>query len=110
MQAGQGIGDRRLDRHLHIVAQPLGIALAPDLGAYARLQFVTVDRPQQIVVDADLEPAHQPRGVVRFADREDRQIAGAFERAELATQAQPVEILQAERDDEEFVIALRRPE
>ena len=64
VQAGQRVGDRHLDRQLDVVAQPLGVALLADLGAHARQQFVLVDRPHQIVVDADLEPAHQARVVV----------------------------------------------
>ena len=58
VEAGERVGDRHLDRHLHVVAQPLGVALLADLGAHARQQLVLVDRPHQIVVDADLEPAH----------------------------------------------------
>ena len=105
-QPGQRVGDRHLDRHLHIVAQPLGIALLLDLRAHARQHLVPVDRADQIVVDADFQPAHQPRVVVGFGDRQDRHVAGALERAHLAAQPQAVEILQAERHDQQVVIAL----
>ena len=64
VQAGQRVGDRHFDRVLHVVAQLVGVAPLADLGARARQQFVLVDRAQQIVVDADLEPAQQPRIVV----------------------------------------------
>ena len=87
-QAGERVGDRHLDRHLHVVAQPLGVALLLDLRAHARQHLVLVDRADQVVVDADLEPAHQPRIVVGFGDGEDRHVAGALERADLAAQAQ----------------------
>jgi hypothetical protein len=39
----------------------LGVASLADLRAGARQQFVAIDRAHQIVVDADLEPAQQPR-------------------------------------------------
>ena len=94
VEAGQRVGDRHLDRLLHVVAQPLGVALLADLGAHARQQLVLVDRPHQIVVDADLQPAHQPRVVLGLGDRQDRHVAGALERAHLAAQPQPVEVLQ----------------
>ena len=61
VQAGERVGDRHLDRHLHVVAQPLGVALLAHLGAHARQQLVLVDRAHQIVVHADLEAAHQAR-------------------------------------------------
>ena len=44
--------------------------------------------------------------VVGLGDRQDRQVAGALERAELAAQPQAVEILQAQRNDHQVVIAL----
>ncbi len=101
MEPGERVGDRRLDRHLHVVAQLLGIALLLDLGAHPREQLVLVDRPDQIVVDADLEAAHQPRIVLGIGDREQRQVAGALERAQVAAQPQAVVVLEAERDDGE---------
>ena len=105
-QAGERVGDRHLDRHLHVVAQPLGIALLLDLRAHARQHLVLVDRPHQIIVDADFQPAHQPRVVVGFGNRQDRHVAGALERADLAAQPQAVEILQPERHDDQVVVAL----
>ena len=106
MQAGQRVRDRHLDRVLHIVAQMIGVAALADLGAGARQQFVAVDRTGEIVVDADLEAAQQPRIVVGIGDGEDRQLPRAFQRARLAAQPKPVEILQTERDDQEVVTAL----
>ena len=93
---------------MHIVAQPLGIALALDLRAHASMQFVRVDRAQEIVVDANLEPAHQPRIIVRLAHRQYWHVAGAVQRTKLAAKSQTVEFLKAERDDNQFVIALGR--
>src|SRR5699024_11585107 len=43
----------------HIVAQMIRVTALADLGARACHQFVLVDRPQQIVVDADVETAQQ---------------------------------------------------
>ena len=83
----------------------VGIAALADLGARARQQLVLVDRAQQIVVDADLEPAQQPRVVVGIGDGQDRHVAGALQRARLAAQPQAVEIVEAERDDQKVVIA-----
>ena len=105
VQAGQRVRDRHLDRVLHVVAQMIGVAALADLGAGARQQLVLVDRPQQIVVDADLEPAQQPRIVVGVGDREDRHLPRALQRARLAAQPQAVEIFEAERDDQQVVIA-----
>ena len=87
-----------------------GVALAADLGAHARQQLVLVDRAHQIVVHADLEPAQQPRIVLGLGDHQDRHAAGAVERAHLAAQPQPVEVLQSERDDQALVVGLRRME
>ncbi len=106
VQPGQRVGDRHFDRVLHVVAQMVGVAPLADLGARPRQQFVLVDRAQQIVVDADFEPAQQPRIVVGIGDGEDRQLAGALQRARLAAQPQPVVIFQAERNDQQIVIAL----
>ena len=36
VEAGERVGDRHLDRLLHVVAQPLGVALLADLRAHAR--------------------------------------------------------------------------
>ena len=105
MQAGERVGDRHLDRVLHVVAQMIGVAALPDLGARPRQQFVLVDGTQQIVVDADLEPAQQPRIVVGVRDRQDRHLPRALQRARLAAQPQAVEIVEAERDDQQVVIA-----
>ena len=96
VETGQRIRDRHLDRVLHIVAQMIGVAPLADLGARARQQLVLVDRAQQIVVDADFEPAQQPRIVVGIGDRKDRQLAGALQRARLAAQPQTIVIFQAE--------------
>ena len=60
---------------------------------------------QQIIVDADLEPAQQPRIVVGVGDREDRHLPRALQRARLAAQPQAVKIVEAERDDQQVVIA-----
>src|SRR5215471_284892 len=46
-QAGQRIGDRRFDRHLNIVAQPLCVALLLDLSAHPRQELVRIDRADQ---------------------------------------------------------------
>ncbi len=93
-------------RHLHVVAQPLGVALLADLGAHARHQLVLVDRSSQVVVDADLEPAHELCIVLGVCDREDWHVARPFERTHLATQTQAVEIVERERHDQQVVVAL----
>ena len=55
VQAGELVGDRHFQAELDVVAQPVGVALLAHLGAHARHQFVLVDGPRQIVVDADFE-------------------------------------------------------
>jgi hypothetical protein len=63
------------------------------LGAHPRQELVLVDRAQQIIVDADLEPARHAYGVVRFGHGEDRQVARAVKRAQLAAEPQRIEVL-----------------
>ena len=106
MQAGQRVGDRHLDGILHVVAQMVGVAALANLGARARQQFVLVDRAQQVIVDADLEPAQQPRIVVGVRNGQNRHLPGPLQRPRLAAQPQAVEILEAERDDQQIVIAV----
>ncbi|MHC2196102.1 hypothetical protein ACVJF1_008735 [Bradyrhizobium diazoefficiens] len=62
--------------------------------------------PQQIVVDADLEAAEQPRRILGVRDRQDRHVARALQRARLAAQPEAIEIVEVERDDQQVVIAL----
>ena len=108
VQAGQRIGDGGLDRVLHVVAQMLGVAPPADQCARTRQQFVLVDRAQQVIVDADLEPAQQPRVVLGIGDRQQRHLPGTLQRTRLAAQPQAVEILEAQRNDDQVVVALGR--
>src|SRR5579872_7617709 len=82
------------------------VAAFANLGSRPREQFILVDRPQEIVVDADLEPAEQPGAAVGLRNRENRNMPRSLERASLATQSQAVEIVEAERNDQKVVIAV----
>ncbi len=106
VQAGQTVGDGHLHGLLHGVAQAIGIVLAANLGGDAGLEFLAVDRADEVVVDAHVEAAHQAGAVVRFGEEQDRQHTGAFDRAQLGDQAQAVEVGEAERDDDEIEVAL----
>ncbi len=83
----------------------VGVAPLADLGTRPRQQFVLVDRAQQVIVDADFQPAQQPRIVVGVGNSKDRHLAGALQRARLAAQPQAVIVFEAERDDQQVVIA-----
>ena len=106
VETGEPVGDRHLDGHLHVVAQPIGEALAADLGAHPRQHLVPIDRPDEVVVHAKIETAKQTHVVVRVDDDEDRQLPGAVQRAEMRAQPQAVDLLEIEADDGEVVVAL----
>ncbi len=106
VQSGERIDHRQLHRGLDVGAQGVGIALAADLRAHAGEHLVGVDRTGQIVVHAEIEAAQHPLAVFEIGERQDRGVPGAVERAQLAADAQAVEIGKAEADDDQFVIAL----
>ena len=84
--------------------------MAADLGGDAGQQFLPVDRPDQIVVDAHVEGAQQALVVVRIDDDEDRRLPRRLDRFQLRADAQPVDPFHVEVDDDEFEAALRRAE
>src|SRR6202521_2960885 len=86
-QSGERIGDRELDRLLHVVAQTLGIALAADLRAHPRPELVLVGAAQEIVVGAEIKAAQQPCLLFRVGDEQNGQMPRALERAHLADEA-----------------------
>ena len=84
----------------------VGVALAPDLRAHPRGQLVAVDRPHQIVVDAEIEAADEPAVLVRsttimIGRRRVRSSERSWEHSR-----SPSKSARAEADDDEVVVAL----
>ena len=108
VEAGQGIGDGKLHRRLHVRAQLISIAAALDLGVGARQEFLLVDRADQVVVHAHVEGAQKTLVIVGVDDDQDWRLARALERFELRAQAQAVNIVHVEIDDDELVAGFGR--
>ena len=106
VKACQGVGDRRFDTLLETRPQVIRVALPLDLGANARQQLMPVDRPHDVIVYAHVQAAHQARIVAGLDQHDDRQVAGAIERADLAAETQAVGIGQAEAHDQQVEIVL----
>ena len=92
VQARQRVRHRHLQRGLHDLAQAVGVALAAELAAHARHQFVAVDGAHEIVVHAEVEPAHDAGAILAFRQQQDGQVAGALQRPELAAHAQRIAV------------------
>ena len=75
VEPGQLVGQRQRQAASVILVQPVLQALAADLGAGARQQLVAVDRPDQIVVGAEIEPFGEARQFALGGDQQDRQLA-----------------------------------
>jgi hypothetical protein len=105
VQRRQRIDNGHLDRLLEPHAQVIGIALAFELSADASQQLIGVDRADDIIVDAHIEPSEQPRVVAGLDDAHDRQVPRAVKRPNLRAKPQAVGVLKAEADDHEVEIA-----
>ncbi len=110
VKPGELIDDGHLDRGLQRLAQPIGIALSTNLRAHASKQLVPVDRPNQIIVDPDVQAPKHPRPVVAVRHEKNRKLARPLQGAELAAKPQRIELGQGETDDGEVVAALGRLE
>ena len=56
-EAGQRVVKRHLDRLLHRLAQPVGVAFLAQVRAHPRQKLVPVDRAGEVVVDPEFEAA-----------------------------------------------------
>ena len=110
VEAGERVGDGHLHRGAHGEAQLLGIAVAADLGGDAGQQFLPVDRTDQVIVDAHVERPQQALVVIGIDKDQDRRLAGRFHRLELRADAQAVDALEVEVDDDQVIATLRRTE
>ena len=110
VQAGELVGDRHFQAELHVVAQPVGIALLAQLGAHARDQFVLVHRAGEIIVDAHFQRLGQLAAVAVADQHEDRHVAAFRQRAKLRAQAQAVEAAHAQAHHDQVEIAAAHPD
>ena len=110
VQPGQAVGHRHFDGLGDAGAQLVVVALAAHLGAQPRRQLLLVDRPHQIVVDAEFEAADDARLLALLRQQDDRQEAGAVERAQLRAKPQRIEIGEGRRDHHAFIGRLGRLE
>ena len=114
VEPGQLVGQRQRQAAAVVLAQPVLQPLAADLGAHPRQQLVAVDRADQIVVGAEIEPLGQPRQLAVVGEQQDRQLARCLVRAPLRDQAQRVAVGHRQAGDDqldavvEHVAALRR--
>jgi hypothetical protein len=102
VEAGKRVRHRHFERRLHAEAQLLGIAPAADLGIDPGQQLLLVDRPDQIVVDADVEGPQQALVIVGIDDDQDRRMPRPLQRLKLRANAQGVDILHVEIDDDQL--------
>jgi hypothetical protein len=107
VQAGQPVGDGHGDGFGDVGAQAVIVALAPHLGAQPGDQFLTVEGPHDIVVDAEFEGAGDALLLVAAGDQDDGHEPGTVERAQLRAQPQRVVAGKAGRHQDTIEIALR---
>ena len=77
-QPGQRIGQRHRQAGGVIGDQPVLVALLPYLAAHASQQLVPVDRAQDIIVGAELQPLGNPLHLLLVGQEQDRDLARAL--------------------------------
>ncbi len=87
VKLGERVGDGKLHGGVQAVAQALRKSLAPYLGPHPRDKLVAVDRTHEVVVDADIETAHDTGLVLGLRNHQDGCVARPLQRAQLAAQA-----------------------
>ena len=102
VQPGQLVGQGQRQAAPVIRPQPFLQALAADLGAHPRQQLVAVDRADQIIVGAEVEPLGQPRQLAVIGHQQDRQVAPALVGAQLRDQPQRIAVGQRQADDRQL--------
>ena len=101
VEPSQRVVKRHLDRLLHGLAEAIRVALLADVSSHPGQELVSVDRPREVVIDAEFESAKNFRAIVRIGNEQDWQIARALVGADLAAQPQAVERARTETDDHE---------
>ena len=102
VEPGQFVGQRQGQAAAVICAQPLGQAFAADLGAHPRQELVAIDRTDQVIVGAEIEPLGEPRQLAVIGHQQDRQLARAFVRPPLRHQTQRVAIRHRQAGDDQL--------
>jgi hypothetical protein len=93
VDAGQRVDHRHLEPVAHVRAQPVGVALASELGADAGDQFVHVERRLDVVRRAEVEPLGGGLHVAVADDEDDRRLAGFRPRPQRRDEAEAVAAL-----------------
>ena len=102
VKAGQLVGERQGQAAAVVLVQPVLQALAADLGAHPRQQFVAVDRSDEIVVGAEIEPLGQARQLAGIGDQQDRQLPRRLGGAPLRDEPQRVAVRHRQAGDHEL--------
>ena len=109
VEAGEPVREGKRQALLIILLQPVLQALAAHLRAHARHDLVAVQRPQQIVGGAEVEPFGDARQLLGIGDQQDRHEPAHLLRAQLADDAQRIDLAGRVEDDEiDRPVALRR--
>ncbi len=103
VKAGERVGHRHFNGGLHADAELLGIAGAPDLRVHPGHQLLPVDGADEIVVHAHVEGPHEALLVVGRHHDEDGNLPGLLQRFQLRAQAQAIELLGIEIDDDQLI-------
>ncbi len=103
VKAGERVGHRHFNGCLHADAQLLGIAGAPDLRVHPGHQLLPVDGADEIIVHAHVEGPHQALLVVGRHHNEDGNLPGLLQRFQLRAQAQAIELLGIQIDDDQLI-------
>ena len=104
-QAGQRVGQRHRQAGGIVGDQPVLIALLADLAAHARQQFVPVDRAQDIVVGAELQPLGDPLHFLLVGQQQDGGLPRALARAQVGAEPKPVFLRQQQADHDQVIAA-----
>ncbi|MBV8778118.1 MAG: diguanylate cyclase, partial [Alphaproteobacteria bacterium] len=102
VEAGQFVGQRQRQAAPVVLVQPVLQALAANLGAHTRQHLVAVDRADQIVVGAEVEPLGEARQFALVGKQQDRQLAERLDRAPLRHQAQRVAVGHRQAEDDQL--------
>ena len=106
VDAGQRVRHGQFQRLAQGTPEPIVEALALDLRAHAGEQFVPVDGSQDVVVGAELQRLCDPHLVARLAGAEDRRLPRRLVGSDLGAEAEWIERLIGQSDDEEVVSSL----
>ncbi len=103
VKAGERVGHRHFNGGLHADAQLLGIAGAPDLRIHPRHQLLPVNGADEIVVHPHVKRPHEALLIVGRHYNENGNLPGLLQRFQLRAQAQAIELLRVEIDNDQLV-------